>query len=176
MDSKVTPLSMDTYIQGVTKRCRLSWQKNSTRELKCGGRGGVAGSQLYTGAEINFGDLTPYLTYAYIHPPATNVPSILFSHKRRALGLYTRERRLCKDDEATPCPTERIKTKRVWRKVAIIAVLAGGKIECKANFNDSKRSWSSSLFLYQFVLTLKITDYRCRINGLFLSLRKLSNG
>jgi hypothetical protein len=33
------------------------------------GEGGVAGFQLmstaYTGAQINFGDLTPYLTYAY---------------------------------------------------------------------------------------------------------------
>ncbi len=108
--------------------------------------------------------------------PATDVPSLLFSHKRRALGLYTGERRLCKDDEATPCPTERIKTKRVRRKVAIIAMLAGGKIKYKANFNDSKRSWSSSLFLYQFVLTLQITNYRCRFNRLVLSLRKLSNG
>jgi hypothetical protein len=28
-----------------------------------GGRGGVAESQLYTGAQLNFGDLMPYLTY-----------------------------------------------------------------------------------------------------------------
>jgi hypothetical protein len=33
-----------------------------------GGGGGVAGSQLYTGAQINFGDLTPYLTFVP-HPP-----------------------------------------------------------------------------------------------------------
>ncbi len=28
-----------------------------------GGRGGVAG---YTGAQTNFGDLTPYLTYGFV--------------------------------------------------------------------------------------------------------------
>ncbi len=56
--------------------CGLSWLTNSALvyEPKCGGRGGggeggvaVAGlSQwvwLYTGAQINFGDLTPYLIY-----------------------------------------------------------------------------------------------------------------
>ncbi len=56
--------------QGVTKRCRLSWLTNSAHvcEPKCEGMGGVAGSQpmstaVYTGAQINFGDLTPNLTY-----------------------------------------------------------------------------------------------------------------
>ncbi len=35
-------------------------------EPKCGGSGGVAGSQpMSTGAQINFGGLTPYLTYAF---------------------------------------------------------------------------------------------------------------
>ncbi len=59
-----------TSPQGVTKRCRLSWLTNSALvcEPKWGGRGGFAGSQpmsigLYTGAQIIFGDLTPYLTY-----------------------------------------------------------------------------------------------------------------
>ncbi len=60
--------------QGVTKRCRLSWLTNSALlyEPKCGVRGGgVAGSRPistavlaavpYTGAQINFGELTPYL-------------------------------------------------------------------------------------------------------------------
>jgi hypothetical protein len=44
-------------------------------ESKCWGRGGgeVAGSQpmstaVHTGAQINFGDLTPYLTYGYMVP------------------------------------------------------------------------------------------------------------
>ena len=34
-------------LQGVTKRCRLSWLTNSALvyEPKCGGRGGVAGSE-----------------------------------------------------------------------------------------------------------------------------------
>ncbi len=50
----------------VTKRCRLSWLTNSVLvyEPKCGGRGAVRGSQpSVIGAQINFGDLTPYLTY-----------------------------------------------------------------------------------------------------------------
>jgi hypothetical protein len=53
--------------QGATKGCRLSWLTNSALvyESKCG-----AGSQLMStaacahGAQINFGDLTPYLFYA----------------------------------------------------------------------------------------------------------------
>jgi hypothetical protein len=40
--------------QGVTKRYRLSWLTNSSaNEYRCA-----------HGAQINFGDLTPYLTYA----------------------------------------------------------------------------------------------------------------
>jgi len=59
------------YLQGVTKRCRLSWLTNSALvyEPKCGGGGELRGLsqlvQLYTGAQINFGDLTLYLTYGY---------------------------------------------------------------------------------------------------------------
>jgi hypothetical protein len=52
--------------QGVTKRCCLSRLTNSVNiyEPKCGERRGVAGSQpMRTEAQINFGDLTPYLTY-----------------------------------------------------------------------------------------------------------------
>ncbi len=57
--------------QGVTKRCRLSWLTNSALVLvyepKCGGVGELRGIsqwvQLYTGAQINLGDLTPYLNY-----------------------------------------------------------------------------------------------------------------
>ncbi len=58
---------------GVTKRCRLSLMTNSALvyESQCGGIRGVAGSQPMStavhitchGAQINFGDLTPYLTY-----------------------------------------------------------------------------------------------------------------
>ncbi len=60
--------------KGVTKRCRLSWLTNSALvyEPKCGGGGGVTGSQPMTtamhitwhGAQINFGDNTQYFTYA----------------------------------------------------------------------------------------------------------------
>ncbi len=56
--------------QGVTKRCRPSWLTNSALayEPKCGGEGGSCGvmteySCTHAGAQINFGDLTPYLTY-----------------------------------------------------------------------------------------------------------------
>ncbi len=61
--------------QGVTKRCCLSWLTNSAfvSESKCGGMGRTAGSQpistsmqvTWHGAQINFGDLTPYLTYVW---------------------------------------------------------------------------------------------------------------
>jgi hypothetical protein len=65
---------MMTLNQGVTKRCSLSWLTNSVLvyEPKCGGSGGVGlrGLRLSAneyscahGAQINFGDLTPYLTY-----------------------------------------------------------------------------------------------------------------
>jgi hypothetical protein len=65
------PSTVRSKDQGVAKRCRLSLLTNSAfvYEPKGGGRGGVAGSQpmstvqLYTGAQINFGDLTPHLTY-----------------------------------------------------------------------------------------------------------------
>ncbi len=57
--------------QGVIQRCRLSWLTNSDLlyESKCGGGvGEVAGSMStavyikWHGAQINLGDLTPYLT------------------------------------------------------------------------------------------------------------------
>ncbi len=60
--------------QGVTKRCRLSWLTNSALvyELKYGGRGEWLGLsqwvQLYTGAQVNFADLTPYLCNLWIMP------------------------------------------------------------------------------------------------------------
>ncbi len=55
--------------QGVTKRCRLSWLINCDprkwAQIRGGGdlRGLIQWVQLYTEAQINFGDLTPYLTY-----------------------------------------------------------------------------------------------------------------
>jgi hypothetical protein len=61
------------YIQGVTKRCRLSWLTNSALvyESNCGGWlwSSVVSANEYScahEAQINFGDLTPYLTYEYI--------------------------------------------------------------------------------------------------------------
>jgi hypothetical protein len=63
------------------KRCRLSWLTNSALvyEPKCGGRGGVSGSQSmstavqYTGAQINFGELNPHLIY-------DSIPSVNAKH------------------------------------------------------------------------------------------------
>ncbi len=61
------------WYQGVTNRCRRSWLTNSALvyEPKSGGRGELRGIsqwvQLYTGAQINFGDLTPHLTYDWYH-------------------------------------------------------------------------------------------------------------
>ncbi len=59
--------------QGVTKRCRLSLRTNSALVIRVQmrGEGGVAGSRpmstavhiMWHGAQINFGDLPPYLTY-----------------------------------------------------------------------------------------------------------------
>ncbi len=50
------------YRHGVTKRCRLSWLTNSALvyEPKCegsGGVGGVSANELYTEAQIHFGDM-----------------------------------------------------------------------------------------------------------------------
>jgi hypothetical protein len=67
------PSGKTTTMQESTKSYRLSWLTNSSLvyEPKCGGGGGwVAGSQplstavLRTGAQINFVDLTPYLSNA----------------------------------------------------------------------------------------------------------------
>ncbi len=65
-----------SYKQGVTKRCRLSLLTNSARptHIRVQMRGGgIAGSQpmstavhiTWHGAQVNFGDLPPYLTFAY---------------------------------------------------------------------------------------------------------------
>jgi hypothetical protein len=58
--------------RGITKICRLSWLINSALvyEHKCRGRGscGILANeylQMYTGAQINFEYLTPYLTCVY---------------------------------------------------------------------------------------------------------------
>ncbi len=57
--------------QGVTNRCRLSWLTNSApriwAQMRVGGGGGcgVSANEYSSvhGAQISFGDLTPYLTY-----------------------------------------------------------------------------------------------------------------
>jgi hypothetical protein len=55
--------------QGVTKRCRLFWLTNSTLVYEPnageGGDCGVSANEdsCAHGAQINFGDPTPYLTY-----------------------------------------------------------------------------------------------------------------
>ncbi len=73
--------------QVVTKRCRLSWLTNGALvyEPKCGGMGGVAGHQLLSTAvhrsPINFGDLTPYLTYGLKY-----IPSIISQRCRWVIG------------------------------------------------------------------------------------------
>ncbi len=62
-----------TQLLGGYKDMSSSWLTNSALvyEPKYGGRGGVAGFgqwvQMCTGAQINFGDLTPYLTCVSYH-------------------------------------------------------------------------------------------------------------
>ncbi len=62
------PVGYVTYVQGVTKRCRLTWLTNGALvyEPKCGGRGGVEGYQPMSTAvhrsPNKLGDLTQYLT------------------------------------------------------------------------------------------------------------------
>ncbi len=56
--------SMIQFRQGVTNRCHLSWLTNSA--LNAGGRGLPVSAYEHScahWAQINFGDLTPYLTY-----------------------------------------------------------------------------------------------------------------
>ncbi len=68
-----TPPKPDSFDQGVTKRCRLSYLTNSTRvyEPKCGGWG-LPGFRVSANeyscahkAQIHFGDLTPYLIFGF---------------------------------------------------------------------------------------------------------------
>jgi len=52
------------YCQGVTKRCRLSWLTNTA--LVYEPYGALANEYSCAhGANINYGDLTPFLTYVY---------------------------------------------------------------------------------------------------------------
>jgi hypothetical protein len=100
--------------QEVTKRCRLSWLTNSALvyEPKCRGRG-LGGElwclsqwiQLYTGAQINFGDLIPYLTYGTTFPSkrttnvywqnlCVNVVCRSMVQKARIIEIYEQKRAL----------------------------------------------------------------------------------
>ncbi len=86
-------------IQGVTKRCRrLSWLTNSALKYASPNVGGwgIAGSQpkskavhiTWHGAQINFGYLTPYLTYGLTVSPSL----LLYREKkkqRERLGRLT---------------------------------------------------------------------------------------
>jgi hypothetical protein len=60
------------FFHKVTKKCRLSWLTNSALyEPKCRGGGGGCGvsANEYScahGAQINFRDLTPHLTYGFL--------------------------------------------------------------------------------------------------------------
>ncbi len=67
----VIAAALEYFNQGVTKRC-LYWMTNSALVYKpnCGGGEGVAGSQpneysCANEAQINLGDLTPYLGYDF---------------------------------------------------------------------------------------------------------------
>jgi hypothetical protein len=63
----------ESFWQGVTKRCHLSWLTNSALVLYDAGEGGgscgcgVSANEYSCshGVHINFGDLTPYLTYGF---------------------------------------------------------------------------------------------------------------
>ncbi len=63
---------VEGYTPGVTKRCRLSWLTNGALEFepKCiRWGGGVLANECSCahGAQIKFGDQTPYLTYGYAY-------------------------------------------------------------------------------------------------------------
>ncbi len=66
--SAFTTVQIQRVNQGVTERCRLSWLTNSSlvSEPKCGGEGHSVSANEYScahGAQINLGDITPYLTH-----------------------------------------------------------------------------------------------------------------
>jgi hypothetical protein len=74
---------METLMQGVTKRCRLSWLTDSSLVYKPKCRGGwLRGLSCVHGAQIIFGDLTPYLTYALMAHCLRGILDLLFCSKR----------------------------------------------------------------------------------------------
>ncbi len=78
-----------SHMQGVTKRCRLSLLTNSALAIRVQMReeGGVAVSQpmstavliTWHRAQINFGDLPPYLAYAHMWLCTRSVPNFLLT-------------------------------------------------------------------------------------------------
>ncbi len=84
--------------QGVTKRCRLFWLTNSALvyEPKCGGRGELRGLsqwvQLYTGAQINFGNLTQCLTCGGISLETITLTMHAQTGKRKTKHRLTRNK------------------------------------------------------------------------------------
>jgi hypothetical protein len=74
------------WLQGGTKRCRLSLLTNTALVIRVQmwSRGGVEGSQpmstsvhiMWHGAQINFGDLSPYLSYDWLHSYILDWPSL----------------------------------------------------------------------------------------------------
>jgi hypothetical protein len=85
-----------TMNQGITKICLLSWLANSALvyEPKCGGGGGggcgFSANEYISahGAQINFGDLTPYLTYSCDYSLFSTIYILDFHLKK--LSLYSR--------------------------------------------------------------------------------------
>ncbi len=62
--SRLQKISVKNHNQGVTKRCRLSWLTKIRPRMR--GVFGVSVNEFSScahGVQINFGDLTPYLTY-----------------------------------------------------------------------------------------------------------------
>ncbi len=93
------------YTQGVTKRCRLSWLTKTGPGLRPWGVSANEYScvQIH-GAQINFGDQTPSLTYVYTSPcqcrrrPKCKESSVMIDDHKYDLWL-TYIRKICKDIE-----------------------------------------------------------------------------
>ncbi len=86
--------------QGLTKRCRLYLLTNSALvfEPEWGEGGGELRGlsqwvQLYTGAQINFGDLTPYLNYGISPHPHTLLHRDFWHLLASAVNSYRRVKR-----------------------------------------------------------------------------------
>jgi hypothetical protein len=92
-----------SYNQGVINRCLLSWLTNSplVYEPKCGGvegLGGLGHPSCAHRAQIYFGDLPPYLTYAYNFRNKTykliikNLDAFLYVNFSKSLTFFAKVR------------------------------------------------------------------------------------